>query len=75
MGEAHFREVAQSYIEAMKKHAGNNGIVSSAVQFVLKTKDVVGSALSLYPPASMAWAGILVILPVRSSGPAVDDTI
>jgi len=64
-GEAHFREVAQSYAEATKKHATNSGIVSSAVQFVQKTKDVVGSALSVYPAAAMAWAGIcLVILPV-----------
>lgn len=67
-GEARFRQVANSYAEAAKKHAANSGIVSAAVQFVLRTKDIVSTALSASPPASLAWAGVcLVLLPVSAT--------
>lgn len=65
-GEARFRKVAKSYVEATKKHASNAGIASAAVQFVQKAHEIVSSALAASPPASLAWAGIcLVVLPVR----------
>ncbi|KAK1755391.1 hypothetical protein QBC47DRAFT_460409 [Echria macrotheca] len=64
-GEARFRKVAAGYVEASKKYAAAAGIASAAVQFVQKTKDIVSSVLSVSPPASIAWAGIcLVLLPV-----------
>ncbi|KAK0702942.1 hypothetical protein B0T26DRAFT_838710 [Lasiosphaeria miniovina] len=38
--------------------------VSKVVKFVLKFKDVISSAISAEPHAGLAWAGILVILPM-----------
>ena len=71
-GEDRFRKVAKSYVEATKKHASNAGIASAAVQFVQKTHEVVSSALAASPPASLAWAGVcLVVLPVRYPEPGL----
>ncbi|KAK0707863.1 hypothetical protein B0H67DRAFT_543167 [Lasiosphaeris hirsuta] len=64
-GEWHFQEVANSYAEAVERHAASRGIASAAVQFIQNTRDVVGAALSVSPPAALAWAGIcMVILPI-----------
>ncbi|KAK3682948.1 hypothetical protein B0T22DRAFT_297624 [Podospora appendiculata] len=63
--EQHFRKVAQIYLETTQAHAENEGIVSSAVHFMQRVKDVVSTALAVSPQASLAWAGVcLVILPI-----------
>jgi hypothetical protein len=37
---------------------------SKVVQAILSAKDFIGTAVSPNPHASLAWAGVLVILPV-----------
>ena len=41
--------------------------VRKIVHAVLSVKDFIGSAVSADPYAALAWAGVLVILPVRIS--------
>ena len=41
--------------------------VRKIVHTVLSVKDFIGSAVSADPHAALAWAGVLVILPVRIS--------
>ncbi len=41
--------------------------VRKIVHIVLSVKDFIGSAVSADPHAALAWAGVLVILPVRIS--------
>lgn len=63
--EDHFARLGQEYLELAKRDAANQGVVSSAVQFIQKTKDAVGIALASSPPASLAWTGICtIVLPV-----------
>lgn len=38
--------------------------VQSIVQIVLSVKDVISQAVAAEPYASLAWSGVLVILPV-----------
>jgi hypothetical protein len=65
--EEHFARLGQEYLELAKRETANQGIVSSAVQFIQKTKDAVGIALASSPPASLAWTGICtIVLPVGS---------
>jgi hypothetical protein len=67
-GEEYFTRLAQEYLDLARRDAANQGIVSSAVQFIQKTRDAVGLALTASPPASLAWTGICtIILPVRYS--------
>lgn len=47
--------------------------VASASKFALKLKDIVGEALKVSPPASMAWAGVCVVLPLLTN-PSTADT-
>ncbi|KAK4182454.1 hypothetical protein QBC35DRAFT_457281 [Podospora australis] len=64
-GEANFRKVACEYLEICGRYTTSQGIVSSALEFIKKTKEIIGSALEVSPPASLAWAGVCaVILPV-----------
>lgn len=67
LGEEYFTRLAQEYLELAKKDTANQGVVSSAVQFIQKTKEAVGLAVAASPPASLAWTGICtIILPVGS---------
>ncbi|KAK0615242.1 hypothetical protein B0T17DRAFT_620037 [Bombardia bombarda] len=62
-GHEYFKKVSQLYMET--SIADNQGIISSAIHFVQSMKDAVSGALSVSPPASLAWAGVcLVILPI-----------
>ncbi len=64
-GDEQFARLGQEYLEVARKDAANQGIVSSAVQFIQKTRDVIGIALASSPPASLAWTGICtIVLPV-----------
>lgn len=38
--------------------------VQKVIQVILYAKDVIGAAISAEPHASLAWAGVLIILPV-----------
>lgn len=40
--------------------------VRKLVKGVLAFKDVIGAAISAEPHAAVAWASVLVVLPVRS---------
>ncbi|KAH6613626.1 hypothetical protein B0J18DRAFT_473330 [Chaetomium sp. MPI-SDFR-AT-0129] len=65
IGEHGFTRLAQEHVEMARKESAHQGIVSSAIQFIQKTRDVVGLALSASPPASLAWTGICtLVLPV-----------
>ncbi|KAK4142665.1 uncharacterized protein C8A04DRAFT_29617 [Dichotomopilus funicola] len=65
IGEHGFTRLAQEHVEMVRKESAHQGIVSSAIQFIQKTRDVVGLALSASPPASLAWTGICtIVLPV-----------
>ncbi|SPQ26440.1 548b9f0d-7290-4e60-957b-ee2b088f12f2 [Thermothielavioides terrestris] len=60
-----FTRLAQEHLELARQDAANQGIVSSAVQFIQKTKEAVGLALAASPPASLAWTGICtIVLPI-----------
>ena len=64
-GEEYFTTLAQEYLDLARRDAANQGIVSSAVQFIQKARDAVGLALVSSPPASIAWTGICtIVLPV-----------
>jgi hypothetical protein len=39
-------------------------LVSKIVSVIISTKDFISSAVSAEPHAALAWAGVLVILPV-----------
>ena len=53
------------YTEATKTKEKAAGIATSALQFIGKVKEAVDGALASSPPASMAWAGVcLVLLPI-----------
>jgi N-terminal domain of NWD NACHT-NTPase len=39
--------------------------VRTIVHAILSAKDFIGSAVSAEPHAALAWAGVLVVLPVR----------
>ncbi|KAK4120103.1 hypothetical protein N657DRAFT_625707 [Parathielavia appendiculata] len=63
--ESCFTRLAQEYLELARRDSGHQGVVSSAVHFIQKTKDAVGLALASSPPASLAWTGICtIILPI-----------
>lgn len=65
IGEHGFTRLAQEHVEMARRESAHQGIVSSAIQFIQKTRDVVGLALSASPPASLAWTGICtIVLPV-----------
>ncbi len=71
-GDEQFARLGQEYLEVARKDAANQGIVSSAVQFIQKTRDVIGIALASSPPASLAWTGICtIVLPVRFRPPSL----
>jgi hypothetical protein len=64
-GAEYFTRLAQEYLDLARRDAANQGIVSSAVQFIQKTRDAVSLALVSSPPASIAWTGICtIVLPV-----------
>jgi hypothetical protein len=64
-GEECFTRLAQEYMDLARRDSASQSIVSSAVQFIQKTRDVVGLALASSPPASLAWTGICtIVLPV-----------
>ncbi|KAJ4294672.1 hypothetical protein N0V88_004902 [Collariella sp. IMI 366227] len=64
-GEEYFTRLGREYLDVAKRDGGHQGIVSSAVQFIQKTKDAVSLALSCSPPASLAWTGICtIVLPI-----------
>ncbi|KAK3316963.1 hypothetical protein B0H66DRAFT_605233 [Apodospora peruviana] len=65
LSKEQFRKLAQIYTETPKSQEKIQNIASSAAKFILRIKEFVGSALAASPPASLAWAGVcLVILPV-----------
>lgn len=67
-GEEYFTRLGREYLDVAKRDGGHQGIVSSAVQFIQKTKDAVSLALACSPPASLAWTGICtIVLPVGNS--------
>ncbi|KAK4096347.1 hypothetical protein N658DRAFT_519264 [Parathielavia hyrcaniae] len=60
-----FTRLAQEYLELARRDSANQGVVSSAVQFIQKTRDAVSLAVASSPPASLAWTGICtIILPI-----------
>ncbi|KAL2131417.1 hypothetical protein VTI74DRAFT_5128 [Chaetomium olivicolor] len=64
-GEEYFTRLGREYLEIARRDGGHQGIVSSAVQFIQKTRDAVGLALASSPPASLAWTGICtIVLPI-----------
>ncbi|KAK3291539.1 uncharacterized protein B0H64DRAFT_366873 [Chaetomium fimeti] len=64
-GEECFTRLAQEYLDLARRDSASQSIVSSAVQFIQKTRDVVGLALASSPPASLAWTGICtIVLPI-----------
>ncbi|KAH6617537.1 hypothetical protein F5144DRAFT_624215 [Chaetomium tenue] len=64
-GEECFTRLAQEYMDLARRDSASQTIVSSAVQFIQKTRDVVGLALASSPPASLAWTGICtIVLPI-----------
>jgi hypothetical protein len=71
-GEEYFTTLAQEYLDLARRDAANQGIASSAVQFIQKTRDAVGLALVSSPPASIAWTGICtIVLPVGTLYPSI----
>ncbi|KAK4456718.1 hypothetical protein QBC42DRAFT_190347 [Cladorrhinum samala] len=63
--EEAFRKVAEEYSTSTDRYSMAQGVVSSAVDFINKIKELVGSLLHASPPASLAWAGVCtVILPI-----------
>jgi hypothetical protein len=58
------KEVALKTLEKSQKHNAVGDAVISTVDFITSLKDTVGGMLGAYPPASFAWAGICVTLPV-----------
>ncbi|KAK3998092.1 hypothetical protein QBC44DRAFT_255 [Cladorrhinum sp. PSN332] len=65
-GEDAFRKVTDAYIVSADRYSTTQGVVSSAVDFINKGKDIIGGMLSTTsPPASAAWTGLCtVILPI-----------
>ncbi|KAK4223381.1 hypothetical protein QBC38DRAFT_425526 [Podospora fimiseda] len=65
-GEDAFRKVTNAYIVSADQYSTTQGVVSSAVDFINKAKDIIGGMLSsTSPPASAAWTGLCtVILPI-----------
>ncbi|KAB8259319.1 hypothetical protein BDV32DRAFT_150646, partial [Aspergillus pseudonomiae] len=56
--------LCQNGIKIFESHPNGLQLISATAEFTKKTKEVVGSALSACPAASMAWAGVcLVVLP------------
>ena len=71
-GDEQFARLGQEYLELARKDAANQGIVSSAVQFIQKTRDVISIALASSPPALLAWTGICtIVLPVGFHSPSL----
>lgn len=63
--EEYFQTVARGYMEVTRRDTAHQPIIASAIQFIQRTKDAVGLALTTSPPASLAWTGICtIILPV-----------
>jgi hypothetical protein len=55
---------ARLKITVDKKEVVVRDQVRKAAQAILSAKDFIGTAISSGPHASLAWAGVLVILPV-----------
>ncbi len=67
IGEESFSRLGQEYLEMARRDSASHSIVSSAIQFIQRTRDVVGIALAASPPASVAWTGICtIVLPVSA---------
>ncbi|KAM7191627.1 hypothetical protein V8F20_009234 [Naviculisporaceae sp. PSN 640] len=65
MSERRFRTAAQLYSKITEPYDRASGIASSAIQFIGRIKVAVDAVLASSPPASMAWAGVcLVVLPI-----------
>lgn len=47
--------------------------VAQASRYALKAKDLIADAVSACPPASMAWAGICIILPLFTNMGTVEE--
>ncbi|KAL2186893.1 hypothetical protein L209DRAFT_281179 [Thermothelomyces heterothallicus CBS 203.75] len=63
--EETFTRLAQEYLNLARRDAADHGIILSAIQFILKTRDAVGLALASSPPACLAWTGICtIVLPI-----------
>ena len=69
---AHMGEVTRLALARARRHDAVNLAVSQAIEFTKTIQDVVGTMLSAYPPAAIAWSGICVVLPVLAS-PAVQS--
>jgi hypothetical protein len=62
------QKLAQQALERMKKSLKALGHMHDIAALASMSKDVVGTALSACPPASLAWAGVCAfILPVRDT--------
>lgn len=57
---------ARLKVSVGKKEVIVNEQVRKVVYAILSVKDFIGSAVSAEPHAALAWAGVLVILPVSS---------
>ncbi|KAJ6028169.1 hypothetical protein N7540_003745 [Penicillium herquei] len=68
----HMRKATQLGLARSKRHNKVNLGVSETVQFITAIQGVIGTMLSAYPPASLAWSGICLILPVIAS-PSVQN--
>ncbi|KAH8693746.1 hypothetical protein BGW36DRAFT_429779 [Talaromyces proteolyticus] len=65
-------EVTRIALARVRRHNTVNYAISQATEFTKIIQDAVGTMLSGYPPAALAWSGICVILPVLA-GPAVQS--
>ncbi|KAJ5958912.1 uncharacterized protein N7479_006062 [Penicillium vulpinum] len=63
----HMRRVTQLALTRAERNANVNLAVSEALRVITAIQGVVGTMLSAYSPASLAWSGICVILPVIAS--------
>lgn len=61
-------EVCENSLKAMNSPSGRaDKVLEKTIKIVGLAKDFVGSIVSVEPHAAVAWAGVCLFLPVRSS--------